>query len=128
MRKAFTLIELMLVIVIIGIMAAFFMPGFGKTLTRAKASDAMANLSLICGANAIYKSKHGFNIAPTGTVTGVGAINSLLGLDLMPNGLTYSCASGSCTAVATNISTSVNLNQGLTTTNPACLSGSTYCP
>ena len=129
MRSSFTLVELLIVVVIIGILAGFFMPNFGKTLRRVKATDAISNLSLILGANAIYRSKHGFNVAPTGSVTGAGNINTLLGLDVIPNGLTYTCRQNVCTAVyGSDISTRVDLNQGLTAANPSCTSSTSSCP
>ncbi len=128
MRRAFTMIELLLVVVFIAIMAGFFMPGFGKTISRAKASDAIGNLSLICGANAIYKSKHGFNFAPTGSVTVLGTINTGLGVNIMPNGLAYSCGSGACTAVSgSDFTIGVDLNAGVSASNPSCTTG-TNCP
>ncbi len=127
MRKAFSLVELLLVVVIIGIMAAFFMPGFSKTIKRAKASDSIANLSLVCGANAIYKSKNGYNFAPSGVVSSISSINSGLGLNIIPNGLSYSCGSHLCTAtVSGDFSTTVDLNAGVTASNPLC--SGTYCP
>ena len=46
-KKAFTLIELMIVIVILGIIAAFALPGFTKSIEKSYVRDARNNLMAI---------------------------------------------------------------------------------
>ncbi|MCX5715388.1 MAG: prepilin-type N-terminal cleavage/methylation domain-containing protein [Candidatus Omnitrophica bacterium] len=49
MTKSFTLIELLIVIVIIGILASLAMPEYKKIVTRAQNVEAMQNLTAITG-------------------------------------------------------------------------------
>ena len=52
LQRGFTLVELMIVVAIIGILAAIAIPNFAKFQARAKQSEAKANLK------GIYTSKH----------------------------------------------------------------------
>ena len=58
-RKGFTLVELAVVIVIIGVLAAFGVPRFLKSVERTKASEAFAYLSAVRGAQERYIAKEG---------------------------------------------------------------------
>ena len=59
-RKGFTLVELAVVIVIIGVLAAFGVPRFLQSVERTKASEAFAFLSAVRGAQERYVAKEGF--------------------------------------------------------------------
>ena len=127
--KAFTLVELMIVVVIISIIAAFGIPNFTKTVNRAKARDAMYNLNMIHASNMLYRSRAGANL---GTAANLAAVNTALGLNINANGSTYACSSGT-TCVATGPGSvfvaTVTLGQPLDNSNPSCPSA-TYasCP
>jgi type IV pilus assembly protein PilA len=58
-RKGFTLVELAVVIVIIGVLAAFGVPRFLKSVERSKAAEAFQYLSAIRAAQERYLAKEG---------------------------------------------------------------------
>ena len=58
-RKGFTLIELMIVIAIIGILAALAIPNFLKFQARSKTSEAKTNLKGVYTAEASYYGEFG---------------------------------------------------------------------
>jgi general secretion pathway protein G len=50
LRPAFTLLEFLVVIIIIGILAALALPNFGKAKEHALGKEAIANLKLMAAA------------------------------------------------------------------------------
>ena len=58
-RRGFTLVELAVVIVIIGVLAAFGVPKFLNSVERSKASEAFAYLTAIRTAEERYIAKEG---------------------------------------------------------------------
>ena len=55
MKKAFTLVELIIVVIIIGILASIAIPQFNKTMERSRIAEASAVLGAIRGAQLRYK-------------------------------------------------------------------------
>ena len=58
-QKGFTLVELMVVVVIIGILVAIAIPVYNNTLANAKEKADKANVRIIEGAVAMYLSEKG---------------------------------------------------------------------
>jgi prepilin-type N-terminal cleavage/methylation domain-containing protein len=74
-KKGFTLIELMIVVVIIGILAAIAIPRFQETSRQARASEADPIMKQICTLQAAYLER--FNTLSndlTGNATVAGAL------------------------------------------------------
>src|SRR5450759_2823638 len=59
-KKGFTLIELMIVVAIIGILAAIAIPNFLRFQAKSKQSEAKGNLGGIFTAEVAYQSEKGF--------------------------------------------------------------------
>ena len=69
-RKGFTLIELMIVVAIIGILAAVAVPGFMKYIKDSKTTEAKTNLKAIAeGASTFYQGEHAADATGTSFYT-----------------------------------------------------------
>ncbi len=64
-RKGFTLVELAVVIVIIGVLAAFGVPRFLKSVERSKAAESFNYLSAVRDAQERYIAKEGIYASAT---------------------------------------------------------------
>jgi prepilin-type N-terminal cleavage/methylation domain-containing protein len=71
LQAAFTLVELMIVVVILGILAGVAIPAFTRYVKRAKTSEALGNISKIYQAEVVYfqasqeRGTAGFVAAPS---------------------------------------------------------------
>ena len=77
-KKAFTLVELILVVTILGILSALVIPTFRGHITQAKETAAKDNLKVIRTQIEIYKMNH--NGIPPGYINGSEAPTALLAL------------------------------------------------
>ncbi len=96
MKKGFTLLETLIVIIIIGILVGLALPLYTKAKERALGNEAKANLKLIAAAERIYKMEIGGYY----TSSNITNINSNLRLMLNTNNWAYNITGG-----ATNFTT-----------------------
>lgn len=59
MKKSFTLIELLIVIIIIGVLATLAIPQYAKMVEKSKNPEALANLNLIQDVEWAYRTETG---------------------------------------------------------------------
>ncbi len=74
-KSGFTLVEILIVVVILGILAAIVIPQFTDASTEAKTSSLCSDLQTVRSQVELYKIQH--NDAKPGTVSGVTFAQSL---------------------------------------------------
>lgn len=99
--KGFTLMELVMVVVILGIVATFAIPNYTKTVSRSYERTAKNNLSIIYSAQLFsYNSGNGFREGG-----GLNALNSRLRIGVIDPNFTYRCGCNTGTTACTTAST-----------------------
>lgn len=75
-KKGFTLVEILIVVVILGILAAIVIPQFSDASGEAKLSALKSNLQTVRSQIELYKIQHNFELPSAGTATFVQAMTS----------------------------------------------------
>lgn len=73
--EGFTLTELMVVVVIIGLMAAFAVPSYMRSVEMGKADEAVAVLSMVAATNRMFAMNHGNQYATGSFPANICSIN-----------------------------------------------------
>ena len=137
-KKGFTLIELVVVMIIVGICLAFAIPSYIGSMEQTKAQAAQNNLLAIAAAQERYYEDNGvYCTTTTGLVANCGNsrdnINGNLHLSIFANDpFSYSCVvSGlyySCTAGDTIDSLTLTVNATGASVGCTNVSNPGYCP
>jgi prepilin-type N-terminal cleavage/methylation domain-containing protein len=85
--KAFTLVELIMVVAILGMMAIFVVPNYTRTVNKTYEKTGGNDLLIIYSAQKIRSNSGTGYIAAADTT----AVNTNLNLNILPGGFNYSC-------------------------------------
>lgn len=81
-RRAFTLMELLVTIVILGIMAGLAVPSYQRTIEQSRSNEAIVNLNIINMGQKIFATRNGGNYwVDDGTPT-IAEVNAALSIDI----------------------------------------------
>jgi prepilin-type N-terminal cleavage/methylation domain-containing protein len=139
-KKGFSIMELIIVVVIIGVLASFAIPKYTRTVERSIMNDAVVQLQSIHSALLIENAQRGQGTyldssAECGGSCNLSQLNTELNINITANGMTYSYLrtatnTYNVTAVRTGGSSvfTLTLTQSplSSTNNPIC-SGSCPC-
>jgi prepilin-type N-terminal cleavage/methylation domain-containing protein len=129
-KKSFSLIELIVVVIIIGILAALALPGFGTSKERVLDKEAKANLALIQAAEKIYKMESSFYYPSSGSTSVIADINTYLRVSLPTSALSWTYTVSTSQATASRLPSSSRVwtltFTGVGSDEPSCTG--TACP
>lgn len=119
----FTLIELMVVVIIMGIVIALAVPTYTNTKEKALDKEAVMALRLISTANKQYGSKLEYFYPSSGSVSNIGQINNNLSLALGSTNWGYAISGTGATfrANATRVGGTRRWTIDQASVDPACV-------
>lgn len=148
-KKAYTLIEIMIVATLLAMIAAFALPNYYNAILKNQERDAILQLRTLKTANEVFKSQLDagqynplpsvtYNPYPTTIVsstnpqTDIDEINKGLKINITPNGLAYTYFWGGMTfyATAALMDGATKIfeikvdERAISSTNPCCSAGS----
>ena len=88
-KNSFTLIEILVVIIIIGILASLALPGFGISREGVLDKEAKTNLSFIQEAERFYRMESGSYYPASGNTSVIADINTYLRVNLPSGALSW---------------------------------------
>jgi prepilin-type N-terminal cleavage/methylation domain-containing protein len=121
-ERGFTLLELLMVVIILGILASVALPQYIRTSERSRAAEALNMLATLRQSQLRYYAQQ------------VAFTNSLADLDveIPPAGkswnFTTDAACGEATRIGTNKEIRINLKSGAVCTDDAATYGQVACP
>lgn len=128
-KNAYTIMEILVVVILLGIIAGFALPNYTNYIKRANVRDMGAQLRTLHAANMIYHAQTGSYLSASSLAT----VNSGLNINLISNNNTFAYSRSTpqtYTASFTNTSGTtfrVTVTQiPLASNNPSCTIGT--CP
>lgn len=116
--------ELMVVVVVIGIVAAFGIPDYQRSVNTSIAKDAVSNLKVIAAAQQLYLTRNS-SYHPSAGTANVASLNQSLHINILEQqGVVYTCTGGVCSAARASSGWTYSIT--MPATLPVCSAGT--CP
>ncbi|MBP9854707.1 MAG: type II secretion system protein [Candidatus Omnitrophica bacterium] len=80
--KGFTIMELLVVVTIVGIIAAFAIPDYLQSVQKTREKEMIMQAKTVHGANLVYKAQNGTFFETHGAITDLATLNSALNINL----------------------------------------------